>query len=184
MGYIGLDGIKREYWDTVNQDILRQLVRRDIIHCVSSMISAFLEEEKWFNELADVLNIPDYEGACENNDINVYYSNACEAYMFEEVDGTESECFDTYFEACQAAADHYNLDCDYREALEHWAVTKWLGEKLQAHGEMVIFGFLDFEAIWGRTTSGQAILLDHVIGEIAEEMEILEGQKWDWSKRD
>jgi len=35
---------------------------------------------------------------------------------------------------------------------------------------------------WGRCTTGQAILLDYVISKICEEMEILQGQKYDWSK--
>ena len=69
---------------------------------------------------------------------------------------------------------------DEREAYEHWLVDRWFGARLLDHREMVIFDFLGLECIWGRTCTGQAILLDHVIGEIAEEMEILEGQKYEW----
>jgi hypothetical protein len=67
-----------------------------------------------------------------------------------------------------------------REAYEHWLVDRRFGEKLEEHGEMVIYDFMGLEAIWGRTCTGQAICMDHVIGEIAEEMEILEGQKYEW----
>ena len=56
------------------------------------------------------------------------------------------------------------LDPDYVEALEHWVVSDWLANQLKSRGEMVgeIFEF----KIWGRTTSGQAILIDSVIEDI------------------
>ena len=38
--------------------------------------------------------------------------------------------------------------------------------------------------VWGRGSTGQAILLDWVVAQIAIEMEILEGQANDWSKKD
>jgi hypothetical protein len=65
-----------------------------------------------------------------------------------------------------------------REILEHWIVDEGFGERLREHGEKVVelFGL----TIWGRTCSGQAILLDGVIHEIAKEMEILPGQKYEW----
>ena len=67
-----------------------------------------------------------------------------------------------------------------QEVYEWWFVSEWLFEKLKEQGEVVIdsrYGYL-----WGRCTTGQAILLDGVIGRIAENLEILEGQKNDWSK--
>ena len=56
-------------------------------------------------------------------------------------------------------------DEDYPdEALEHWLVSDWLGNRLREEGEMVV----DFMGltIWGRTTSGQAIYIDSVIEDI------------------
>lgn len=55
------------------------------------------------------------------------------------------------------------------EAFEHWLVSRWLGKRLQEKGEMVIFDFLGLGAIWGRTTTGQAIYSDEVIEEIYKE---------------
>lgn len=62
------------------------------------------------------------------------------------------------------------------EVFEWWKVSSWLLEKLQQKGHVVI----PHANIWGRSTTGQAILLDSVISEIASEMEILEGQKNEW----
>ncbi len=55
------------------------------------------------------------------------------------------------------------------EAYEHWIVSDWLAEKLRSKGEMVaddIHGL----TVWGRTTTGQAIMLDRVICDIYDDM--------------
>jgi hypothetical protein len=76
----------------------------------------------------------------------------------------------------------YDVEVDnyHTEALEFWNVTEWFARKLKQKGELV--GELFNLDIWGRGSSGQAILLDHVVAEIALDMEILVGQDNDWSK--
>lgn len=57
---------------------------------------------------------------------------------------------------------------DYRrEVFEYWAVSDWLGRKLKERGEIVVE--LYGASVWGRCTTGQAILLDGVIRNIALE---------------
>lgn len=83
---------------------------------------------------------------------------------------------------CESCHTYYlesEVEESYNEPYEWWFVTDWFAEKLQEHGEMVIRGWHN---IWGRTCTGQSIILDWVVGKIAEEMEILEGMKHDWSK--
>jgi len=63
-----------------------------------------------------------------------------------------------------------------QEPYEWWMVSGWLCQKLKEKGQVV----LEDENIWGRCTSGQAILLDSVISEICHDLEILEGQKNEW----
>lgn len=65
-----------------------------------------------------------------------------------------------------------------QEVLEHWIVTPWAARRLAELGEATGELF-DFH-IWGRTCSGQAILLDGVWGSLAASMEILEGQRNEW----
>lgn len=67
------------------------------------------------------------------------------------------------------------------EPYEYWSVSGWLGKKLEEKGEIIIDEM--GHCIWGRCTTGQAILLDSVISEICEDLEILQGQKSDWSKQ-
>ena len=63
---------------------------------------------------------------------------------------------------------------------EWWLCTEWLGKKLEAKNEFVIFhnGY----AIWGRTEWGYDPSADPIFKEIASDIEILPGQKYDWSK--
>lgn len=70
------------------------------------------------------------------------------------------------------------LDPHELDVYEHWAVTSWFKNRLAEHGE-ITGELLDFD-VWGRTCTGQAIALDHVIASIAAEMEILEGQCNEW----
>lgn len=70
----------------------------------------------------------------------------------------------------------------YPDVFEWWEVKSWLADELYQLGECVIRNGCN--NYWGRTTTGQAILLDYVISRIADDMEILEGQENDWSKDD
>ena len=56
---------------------------------------------------------------------------------------------------------------DINEVYEHWLVSDWLLDRLKEENEPILE--TDFETWWGRCTSGQAILLDHVIQKIAYE---------------
>jgi hypothetical protein len=55
------------------------------------------------------------------------------------------------------------------EALEVWAVTSWLADKLKRHDHRVLtIGGWDY---WARGGSGQSLYMDTVIQEIAKRME-------------
>jgi len=75
------------------------------------------------------------------------------------------------------AKNYYPIDEDgkrdddkgeYPEIFEFWAVSEWLGKKLEKKGE-VVFKMLDF-IVWGRQTTGQALYMDGIIEEIARNM--------------
>ena len=60
-----------------------------------------------------------------------------------------------------------DLEVNFIEVLEYWVVSDWLLRKLESRGE-VTFEFCNLN-IWGRTTTGQLISMDHVIEEISSE---------------
>lgn len=55
------------------------------------------------------------------------------------------------------------------EVYEHWAISQWFAERLQAHGERVDTDFAGLN-IWARTATGQAISMDGVVQKIYREM--------------
>jgi hypothetical protein len=55
-----------------------------------------------------------------------------------------------------------------QEIYEWWVVSSWLAKKLQGQGEPILEN--DYGVWWGRTTTGQAILLDEVIERIYDEL--------------
>ena len=73
-----------------------------------------------------------------------------------------------------------DIDSEYQEIYEWYLVNGWFADKLAAHGEPVIRDGDICGCLWGRTCTGQAILLDYVISVICEELEILEGQSHEW----
>ncbi|RYC69591.1 hypothetical protein [Spirosoma sordidisoli] len=78
------------------------------------------------------------------------------------------------------ATDEVNMEAgEEYEVYEWWAVSGWLYRKLKAAGYPVLDGGSVY--LWGRTTTGQAILLDSAISQICIEMGILEGQSNQWT---
>lgn len=69
----------------------------------------------------------------------------------------------------QEACELDNIEPYQRDVFEHWAVTDWFANQLEARGEKVDkdFGGL---CIWARTTTGQAIYADGVIEAIAADL--------------
>jgi hypothetical protein len=157
-----------------------------------------------FGDLASVMAQPDYEQAVmEWIEDDASIDDLVEAELIEKPKDDEDDCQienagDTLRKvaarnARKLAADQlrdlYNdqdiartSNTDDIEALEHWVVDDWFATKLAEHGEMASTDiFPDGWAVWGRATSGQAISIDYVIQQIAASMQILEGQKYQWT---
>ena len=71
-----------------------------------------------------------------------------------------------------------NARGEMQEICEWIHVSNSLYDKLREKGHPAWND--DKVYVWGRTTSGQAILFDDVISEICNDMEIFEGQKNEW----
>lgn len=69
----------------------------------------------------------------------------------------------------QRACEANDIEPYQREVFEHWAVTDWFADQLEAHGEKVDKDFAGL-CIWARTTTGQAIYADGVIEAIAADL--------------
>jgi len=86
--------------------------------------------------------------------------------VWDSADSADFETADSWEEAC----DIDRIEPYEPEVFEHWIVSRYLADRLEEKGERIIRDFLGFDAIWCRTTTGQAISMDGVIEEIHREM--------------
>lgn len=178
------------------QQICSKLVQREIVHCCSNMISELVgagDKTPYQEELyALVQSKPDYEASCREAGWVTYtelspFGKARARYQVSRIGpvtfaymkrGSTTEV--STVRDWEALANDNRIEPYEREIYEHWIVTSWLAHKLAEKGETTgeLFDF----SIWGRCCTGQAISMDSVIIEIASDMEILPGQKYDWSE--
>lgn len=173
-----------ESMSSVNQRILGQFVEREVVHCVSCLVGHFAKNDAAccdgisYDEILDLCRNVDYQEAAEQAGWEAF-ADEFGAKCYRDTNEGWTWAGDSWEDLCREF--DIDLEAGEREVYEHWAVSGFLGEKLKAHGETV-GELLDFDAIWGRCTTGQAISLDYVIQAIAAEMQILDGQAYSWAK--
>lgn len=164
------------------QDAGRRLVDREVHYCVSSLVHTLASSYGDYGrgDLGDLVEqafelstaIPDYENAAwEEGWRKVDDDDAPGNFVQGEGENAEWSNADDWEELCNAN----RIDPHEREVYEHWIVSRWLADKLEAHGEKVDRDFAGM-IVWARTTTGQAILLDGVIRGIVIEL--------GWHKKD
>lgn len=151
-----------------NQEIKRKFVEREVMACVSGMVEYILGKSH-----------EDQDAPFSWDDVENYYLPTCKNCGGTNIMEVENEDEDTVYECmdCNEVTEE-EPDTETQEIYEWWIITDWLAERLNEHKEVIIND--GFNSIWGRGTTGQAILLDGVISEICKEMEILEGQANEW----
>lgn len=186
-----------------NQRIMAKLVDREVYYCVSHLISHFFSNpeacgedyqddlmnlgrcvdwEQTWEEASDYTLIQDSEGQWyivdsslwENDKDDLANDIAKDVWLNKYSEHTVEDPTD-FHEICGY------IECDpvEMEVLEHWIVSNWLYDQLSERGQSI--GIIHEIDVWGRTTTGQSISQDGIIFEIARDMEILEGQKNEWS---
>lgn len=146
--------------NATNQRILGKFVENNVIMCVSSLVEDLVEHGLLNYE--DISNYDFYACPDCGGKMNERVTVKRTMYICEDCDKSQKE----------------EPDMESQEVFEWWFVNEWFFEKLQDKGEVVLdsnYGYL-----WGRTTTGQAILLDGVVEHIASDLEILTGQAHDW----
>lgn len=159
-----------------NQRITSRLVEREVIQCLSSLVSHFAQNPESL-EGSDYSYDDDILPLLEcREDASGWTIEECRDFLREHGgDEPEGDDVDDWREKAQESAND-----NPREVFEHWSVSSFLADKLREQGESV--GELFDMHIWGRTTTGQAISMDSVIFQIAGNMEILDGQKNSWGE--
>lgn len=178
-----------------NQRICKRLVQREVVHCVSSLVSHFAQYNEAldgsnysYDDIFDLCRSSDYESV-GTEEIDGWDVDELREYLeskFVEYSSATTEeelhrlCIDDAESDWEEFCQERSIDPEELEVYEHWIVSNWFHRKLAEQGETV--GELFDMRIWGRCTTGQAIAMDGVIRNIASSMEILCGQKNDWSR--
>jgi len=166
---------KIDFNSSENQSIKRDFVSREV-YCNASTLIYQLEQDGHYQDEIMEFSLK-YEIREEDliRDIKQDYQEECKEYLkdnFTEIPELE----DLNEEELKELAYGLNINIDdYEEpieAYEHWIVSDWLADKLEAYGELVTKDFLGL-TVWGRTCSGQAILLDWVISKICDDLNML-----------
>ena len=162
-----MDTILKNHNSINNQEVKQKFVERHIYTCFSYEMAAILDSPS-----NDGLN----DGGLPNwDDIENLSYEVCPVCS----EAIEKDKNENYTCVCgYTAPDDYFLEHEYHEIYEWWIVSSFLYKHLKKRGYPVLEWGNNY--YWGRCTTGQAILLDYVIGQICFEMEILEGQKYSW----
>lgn len=154
-----------------NQDIKRKFVEREVITCVTHIVEYIISQS--FEGKND--NIPFTYDDIEN----MYVPKCNNCGDFNSIEEVENEEGETVYKCsyCDNVTEE-EPETEPQEVFEWWIVDSMLYEDLQKRGYVVLDD--GFHKYWGRTTTGQAILLDGVISEICMDMKILEGQENEW----
>lgn len=156
---------------------VEEMVQQEVQLCLSAMVSILASgygrgfagegssERAGLAEQASELSYPveDWEEAAIQEGWSVGGTRDGMPTFFKNSDGRKVEA-----SGWQELCEEVDIDPYEREVFEHWAVSKWLAEKLAAKGERVDMDFAGL-CVWGRTTTGQSISMDGVIQEIHAE---------------
>lgn len=144
------------------------------------------------DDLMPLLEITDYEEAADYYIMQTLTAGELRDYLegqdveFQapqeddeniEVEGTGTSIEELRTLAIKAAEEQgyedfcneFNLEPERSDVFEHWIVDDWFATKLAEKGQPIARDFLGM-TIWGRPTTGQAIAMDGVILEIANEL--------------
>jgi hypothetical protein len=182
--------------DGKNQSIKQEFVRREIYCNVGSLVEFILTAS---NEVANSpFTIDDLENYYAMNvdnaiDSALDYYDSNEEEMAEYANDPDTfnrrvktrGDFEVFLRSLEEdelkeLCDNFSIgyETEPQEVFEWWAVSSFMYEDLKRMGYVVCDAGSCY--IWGRTTTGQAILLDYVITKICANMGILEGQENEW----
>lgn len=144
--------------DTLQEKVDR-LVRNEVVYCVSGLVSEILSRDQdggLLDEFPGLFQGPPSIGNWECRECLHTWEGESEEWKCAEC-GYDNE--DDWYSSFEAT--------EYQEIFEHWIVSDYLADRLEEFGEAVERDFYGL-TIWGRTTTGQMISMDWVIGEIVK----------------
>lgn len=108
------------------------------------------------------------ENIVKYDDIVNFYKPYCSECGGEMIEVDDRFLKTTFFKCENCGVTDDSPDDKPAEIMEWWLCDEWMIEQLQKQGEPILK--TDFGSWWGRTCSGQAILLDYVIEKIYDKI--------------
>ena len=151
---------------------IQQLVSAEVHYCVSGLVAALAKgcpgispENSQLVDLCEraielSMPLPDYESAAIEAGWREEEREPEGQHVFRDDTDGQTWCAKDWQALCEA----HDIEPHDREIYEHWLISDWLADKLEAKGEKVDRDFAGM-TIWARTTTGQSIELDSVIEE-------------------
>ena len=191
------ENLKPDHNSTTNQSIKGKFVEREIIALFSYPMQDLIEKEIISYDDMDLYEYPEYNGDFaefeggnqEARDEEIERLQELISELEEQIGDEDNMLTDDLKQVIQDKVDKIQeeieeleqLDTEPKEIYEWWLVTSWMANKLEEQGQTVT-EWHNLH-IWGRETTGQAILLDGVISRICSEMGILDGQEHSWAEK-
>lgn len=150
------------------------IVRMEVRYCVSALVSTLAAGYGHFRSA----QTRDMDTLCEQAAELSYpvddWQEAAEQAGWSQESQTPSEWRNPEhdgwkFATAQAACEHFDIEPYQWDVYEHWIVSDWLADQLEARGEKVGRDFAGL-TVWARTTTGQGIANDSVIEAIAADL--------------
>ena len=150
----------------------KDIVNREVLVCVSSLVSTLAEGANRYLEGAGNLSDLCDQAFELGSPVLDYEETARQAGWKQDANGgwfqpehdTED---DPPFATAEEVFSYLQTDPYEWEVFEHWAVSGWLADSLEAVGEKVDKDFAGM-CVWARTTTGQAIYMDSAIAKVLE----------------
>lgn len=142
------------------------MVRMEVFHCVSSLVATLAS------------GYGSIHGASDLRDLTEQAAELCAPIDDWEEAAIQAglTSLDPYPAGTtwQDLCEQHDFDPYQREIFEHWIISDWLADQLEARGERVDRDFANL-TIWGRTTTGQGIAQDAVMADIHAAMVTRQG---------
>ena len=142
-------------------DVIAEKIVRDDIYCNVDSFVRYILQKSYEDD-----NAPISYDDLENETPDFYGMTKKELRaILDEEHGWDSNDWRGMSQGDLASACQENYEAG--EVYEYWAISDWLYGKLKDRGQIVIDAY---PQIWGRQTTGQAIVLDGVIRSIAKDI--------------
>jgi hypothetical protein len=188
---ISIEQAMKDGNSSANQTIKQKFIGREVFCNVGTLVEYCLlmaehnsQAPFGYDDIENFYSLPEYRGEYADFDGGTDAERDAEIERLKEViegiedQNTSPSDFKSVDKITEEIEILENLESEPQEVLEWWAVSSYLFDKLKEKGHPVVDVGSCY--VWGRCTSGQAILLDYVITQICAEMGILDGQENSW----